>query len=81
MSWHCFEPTFTSRVRALQKRLEGEGVVFSDLLCDIRRRLAEKHLRENYSVEQITYLHSHLLNEDSTYDLFWSDGVIIRLIV
>jgi AraC-like DNA-binding protein len=43
-------------VRALQKRLEAEGVVFSDLLRDIRRRLAEKYLRENYSVEQITYL-------------------------
>jgi AraC-like DNA-binding protein len=43
-------------VRTLQKRLEAEGVVFSDLLRDIRRRLAEKYLRENYSVEQITYL-------------------------
>ena len=56
MSWHCFEATFSSRVRALQKRLEAEGMVFSDLLRDIRRRLAEKYLRENYSVEQITYL-------------------------
>lgn len=43
-------------VRTLQKRLEAEGVVFSDLLRDIRRRLAEKYLHENYSVEQITYL-------------------------
>jgi AraC-like DNA-binding protein len=43
-------------VRTLQKRLEAEGVVFSDLLRDIRRRLADKYLRENYSVEQITYL-------------------------
>jgi AraC-like DNA-binding protein len=43
-------------VRTLQKRLEAEGVVFSDLLRDIRRRLAEKYLREDYSVEQITYL-------------------------
>ena len=43
-------------VRTLQKRLEAEGVVFSDLLRDIRRRLAEQYLRENYSVEQITYL-------------------------
>lgn len=43
-------------VRTLQKRLEAEGVVFSDLLRDIRQRLAEKYLRENYSVEQITYL-------------------------
>jgi AraC-like DNA-binding protein len=43
-------------VRTLQKRLEGEGVVFSDLLREIRQRLAKKYLRENYSVEQITYL-------------------------
>ena len=43
-------------VRALQKRLEAEGVVFSDLLRDIRQRLAQKYLREGYSVEQITYL-------------------------
>lgn len=43
-------------VRTLQKRLEGEGVVFSDLLQEIRERLAKKYLRENYSVEQITYL-------------------------
>ncbi len=43
-------------VRTLQKRLEAEGVVFSDLLREIRQRLAEKYLRENYSVEQITYL-------------------------
>lgn len=43
-------------VRTLQMRLEAEGVVFSDLLRDIRQRLAQKYLRENYSVEQITYL-------------------------
>lgn len=43
-------------VRTLQKRLESEGVVFSDLLRDIRQQLAKKYLRENYSVEQITYL-------------------------
>ena len=43
-------------VRTLQKRLEAEGVVFSDLLRDTRQRLAKKYLRENYSVEQITYL-------------------------
>ncbi len=43
-------------VRTLQKRLEEEGVVFSDLLKDIRQRLAKKYLRENYTVEQITYL-------------------------
>jgi AraC-like DNA-binding protein len=43
-------------VRTLQKRLEDEGVVFSDLLKDVRQRLAKQYLRENYSVEQITYL-------------------------
>jgi len=43
-------------VRTLQTRLEAEGVVFSDLLRDIRQRLARKYLREDYSVEQITYL-------------------------
>lgn len=43
-------------VRTLQIRLEAEGVVFSELLKDIRERLAKKYLRENYSVEQITYL-------------------------
>lgn len=43
-------------VRTLQKRLEEEGVVFSDLLKDIREKLAKKYLREDYTVEQITYL-------------------------
>jgi AraC-like DNA-binding protein len=43
-------------VRSLQNHLESEGVIFSDLLKDIRERLAQKYLRENYSVEQITYL-------------------------
>jgi AraC-like DNA-binding protein len=43
-------------VRTLQNHLESEGVVFSSLLKDIRERLAQKYLRENYSVEQITYL-------------------------
>lgn len=43
-------------VRTLQKRLEEEGVIFSDLLREIRHRLARKYLREDYSVEQITYL-------------------------
>jgi AraC-like DNA-binding protein len=43
-------------VRTLQKRLEAEGVIFSNLLRDIRQRLAKKYLRESYSVEQITYL-------------------------
>ncbi len=43
-------------VRTLQNRLKDEGVVFSDLLQEIRQRLAKKYLRENYSVEEITYL-------------------------
>jgi AraC-like DNA-binding protein len=43
-------------VRTLQNRLEQEGVVFSELLRDIRQRLAKKYLCEDYSVEQITYL-------------------------
>ena len=43
-------------VRTLQKHLEQEGVVFSGLLQDIRERLAKKYLRENYSVEETTYL-------------------------
>lgn len=43
-------------VRTLQNRLETEGVAFSDLLKDIRQRLAKKYLCENYTVEQITYL-------------------------
>jgi AraC-like DNA-binding protein len=43
-------------VRTLQNRLKAEGVVFSDLLQDVREKLAKKYLRENYSVEEITYL-------------------------
>lgn len=43
-------------VRTLQKRLEYEGVAFSDLYKDIRQRLAQRYLRENYTVEQITYM-------------------------
>ena len=43
-------------VRTLQKRLEDEGVGFSDLYRSIRHRLAQKYLRENYTVEEITYL-------------------------
>jgi AraC-like DNA-binding protein len=43
-------------VRTLQKRLEDEDVIFSDLLKDIREKLAKKYLREDYTVEQITYL-------------------------
>ena len=43
-------------VRTLQNRLDAEGVAFSDLLREVRQRLAQKYLRENYTVEQITYL-------------------------
>jgi AraC-like DNA-binding protein len=43
-------------VRTLQNRLENEGMVFSDLLRTIREKLAKKYLREDYTVEQITYL-------------------------
>ncbi|MBI5954600.1 MAG: AraC family transcriptional regulator [Chloroflexi bacterium] len=43
-------------VRTLQNHLEAEGVIFSDLLRDIREKLAKKYLHENYTVEQITYL-------------------------
>jgi AraC-like DNA-binding protein len=43
-------------VRTLQNRLKAEGVVFSDLLQEVREKLAKKYLRENYSVEDITYL-------------------------
>ncbi|NUM44074.1 MAG: AraC family transcriptional regulator [Anaerolineales bacterium] len=43
-------------VRTLQNRLEAEEVVFSDLLRDIRQRLAQKYIRDDYTVEQITYL-------------------------
>jgi len=43
-------------VRTLQNRLDAEGIAFSDLLKNIRQRLAQKYLRENYTVEQITYL-------------------------
>ncbi len=43
-------------VRTLQNRLADEGVSFSDLLAEIRQRLAKRYLQEDYSVEQITYL-------------------------
>ncbi len=43
-------------VRTLQKRLEDEGVIFSDLYKEIREKLAKRYLCENYTVEQITYL-------------------------
>jgi AraC-like DNA-binding protein len=43
-------------VRTLQLKLKDEGVAFSELHRDIRRRLAMQYLRQNYSVEDITYL-------------------------
>ena len=43
-------------VRTLQNHLKEEGVIFSDLLKEIRERLAKKYLKQNYSVEDITYL-------------------------
>lgn len=43
-------------VRTLQNRLKDEGVVFSDLVQDIREKLAKKYLKQNYSVEEITYM-------------------------
>jgi AraC-like DNA-binding protein len=43
-------------VRTLQNYLKEEGVVFSELLKDLRQRLAQKYLCENYTVEEITYL-------------------------
>lgn len=43
-------------VRTLQNRLKTEGVVFSDLLQEVREKLAKRYLRENVSVTDITYL-------------------------
>lgn len=43
-------------VRTLQNRLEEEGTVFSELLKEIREKLARKYLKEGYTVEQITYM-------------------------
>jgi AraC-like DNA-binding protein len=43
-------------VRTLQYRLKGEGVVFTDLLKDVRENLAKKYLCQDYTVEEITYL-------------------------
>jgi AraC-like DNA-binding protein len=56
LSIHKVAREMALSVRTLQKRLEDEGVVFSELHKDIRHRLAQKYLRENYTVEQITYL-------------------------
>jgi AraC-like DNA-binding protein len=43
-------------IEKIAREMEGEGIVFSDLLKDIRQRLAKRYLRESYSVEEITYL-------------------------
>ena len=43
-------------VRTLQYRLKREGVVFTDLLKDVRENLAKKYLCQDYTVEEITYL-------------------------
>jgi AraC-like DNA-binding protein len=52
-------------VRTLQKRLKEEGVVFSELQRDVREKLAKKYLREEYTVESITYLLGY--SEPSTF--------------
>lgn len=43
-------------VRALQAQLKREGTEFSGLLREMRLQLAQKYLRESYTVEDITYL-------------------------
>lgn len=43
-------------VRSLQARLLAEGSPFSALLQDTREALAKKHLREGYTVEDITFM-------------------------
>jgi AraC-like DNA-binding protein len=43
-------------VRTLQNRLKSEGIVFRELLEQTREQLAKKYLRENYSIEEITYM-------------------------
>jgi AraC-like DNA-binding protein len=43
-------------VRTLQNRLKDEGILFRELHKEVRERLAKKYLRENYTVEDITYL-------------------------
>ena len=42
--------------RTLQARLKAEGMFFGQVLHDTRERLAKKYLKENYSVDDITYL-------------------------
>lgn len=43
-------------VRTFQARLGAEGRRFGELVSDVRRNLAEKYLREGFSVEEITCL-------------------------
>ncbi len=43
-------------VRTLQNRLKSESIVFRELLEQTREQLAKKYLRENYSIEEITYM-------------------------
>lgn len=43
-------------VRTLQNYLKNEGAIFSELVDDIRYRLAQKYLLENFTVEEITCL-------------------------
>lgn len=43
-------------VRTLQARLREEGVVFRDLVRDVREELAKKHFRDGYSIDQTAYL-------------------------
>jgi len=43
-------------VRTLQVHLKSEGTEFRKLLKELREQLAKKYLRENYTVEDITYL-------------------------
>ncbi|MGI6086066.1 MAG: AraC family transcriptional regulator [Acetivibrionales bacterium] len=42
--------------RTLQAKLRNEGTDFNTLLRQTRQQLAQKYLRENYSIEDITYL-------------------------
>lgn len=43
-------------VRTLQAHLKKEDTEFSELLRSTREQLAKKYIKENYSVEDITYL-------------------------
>jgi AraC-like DNA-binding protein len=43
-------------IRALQIRLQQENTIFADLLKNTRERVAKKSLRENDTVENITFI-------------------------